>query len=431
MHSIVPLRRLSWLASGLALFAVALASPGRGDAEPNNERSVVEASPLAQRAQHLVRLGATRGHAEGHRGRGITVAVLDSGFRGYRDYLGKSLPARVTVRSFRADRNLEARDSQHGILCAEVVHAIAPEAELLFANWEPDHPEAFIEAVRWARDQGARIITCSVIMPSYSDGEGGGPVHEALARALGTGGNRGDLLCFASAGNTAQRHWAGRYRPGRDGWHEWEAGQPDNRLSPWGGERVSVELCCTGGAAYDLVIRDADTGAEVARSLAKDRPARGSAQVRFEPQPHKRYTVRVRLAQGRPGAFHVVALHSGLEVTTSRGSIAFPADGPDVIAVGAVDRDGRRASYSSCGPNSSRPKPDLVAPVPFPSLSRSRPFAGTSAAAPQAAGLAALCWARHPDWTAGHVRRALQTAARDLGPAGHDWETGYGMAQLP
>jgi subtilisin family serine protease len=101
------------------------------------------------------------------------------------------------------------------------------------------------------------------------------------------------------------------------------------------------------------------------------------------------------------------------------------------MAVGAVNHIGTRATYSSCGPNSHRPKPDFVAPVPFASLWRSRPFSGTSAAAPQAASLAALCWSRHPNWSAEQVRSALREAARDLGPSGHDWETGYGMIALP
>src|SRR5205807_5470553 len=130
-------------------------------------------------------------------------------------------------------------------------------------------------------------------------------------------------------------------------------------------------------------------------------------------------------------AFHLTSLASGLELATSAGSVCFPADGPEVIAVGAVDEDGRRMSYSSCGPNSARQKPDLVATVPFPSLWRDRPFAGTSAAAPQAAGVAALCLSLHSDWTPVQMRGALQKSAKDLGPPGHDSETGYGLVQLP
>src|SRR5262249_20430903 len=112
-------------------------------------------------------------------------------------------------------------------------------------------------------------------------------------------------------------------------------------------------------------------------------------------------------------------------------SIVFPADGPSVIAVGAVDNAGNRQAYSSCGPNSDAPKPDLVAPVPYPTMARSRPFGGTSAAAPQAAALAALLWSRHPDWPSDRVRETLRTSARGLCPTGHHPETGFGLVRLP
>ena len=56
---------------------------------------------------------------------------------------------------------------------------------------------------------------------------------------------------------------------------------------------------------------------------------------------------------------------------------------------------------------------------------------GPSAAAPQGSGLAALWLCRHPDWTPDRVRAELRTDAFDLGPRGHDWETGYGLIHLP
>ena len=135
-------------------------------------------------------------------------------------------------------------------------------------------------------------------------------------------------------------------------------------------------------------------------------------------------------AGGKAEAFHVVVLGGSLECAVGRGSIPFPGDGASVIAVGAVDGKRERLAYSSCGPNSRVPKPDFVASVPFPSLCRNKPFAGTSAAAPQGAGVAALLWSRHPDWTASQVVQAMREAALDLGPAGHDWETGYGLMRL-
>ncbi len=388
-------------------------------------------APALRQLEHLRRLGADRWQAAGALGQRLKIAVLDSGFRGYRAHLGKELPARVIARSFRRDGNLEARDSQHGILCGEVLHTLAPEAELLFANWEPDSPEQFLQAARWARQQGARIISCSVIMPSWSDGEGGGPFHEALARILGTGRDAGDVLFFASAGNTARRHWSGPFHDAGDGYHEWQAGEVNNVLVPWGSNRVSVEMFWRPGAQYRLTVLDANTGSPVGRSVVRSGKGKTCAIVRFTPQARHGYLVRVQRVAGQTGSFHVVALGGDLRGSTARGSIACPADGAAVIAVGAVTSDGRRAWYSSCGPNSQSPKPDLVAPVPFPSRWRAMPFTGTSAAAPQAAGLAALVWSRHPDWSADRVRQVLRTSAEDLGPPGHDFETGYGLVRLP
>src|SRR5262249_18390631 len=88
-------------------------------------------------------------------------------------------------------------------------------------------------------------------------------------------------------------------------------------------------------------------------------------------------------------------------------------------------------SYSACGSAAFKSKPDLVAPVPFNSAWRERPFAGTSAAAPQAAALAALVWSSNADWNAERVRAVLRTSAHDLGPVGYDPETGFGEIHLP
>ncbi len=408
---------------------------GAWESTPDSRQAHLTNSPDLGREQLLDQLGVTDWHQQGYRGQGLKIAVLDSGFRGYRSHLGKSLPAHVTARSFRTDGNLEARDSQHGILCAEVLHTLAPAAELLFANWEADRPDQFLEAARWARRQGARILSCSLIMPSWSDGEGGGPVNEALAEIIGSGKSPGDLLCFASAGNTAQRHWQGPFHDGGRGYHEWAPGKTENVLTPWGNEEVSVEMCWQPGANYLVLVSDAATGNLVGKSPGhlgrRGKRRRCCAVVRFLPQPGHSYRVRVQRLRPETGRFHLVVLGGCLACATAQGSIACPADGPAVVAVGAVDSAGQRVCYSSCGPNSHRPKPDFVATVPFPSRWRRQPFTGTSAAAPQAAALAALWWSRFPHWDAEQVRTAMQESALDLGPAGHDFETGYGLIRLP
>ncbi|MBP3955785.1 S8 family serine peptidase [Gemmata sp. G18] len=398
---------------------------------PNWAKNRDERMP-ATRAAHLATLGSPDWVDAGFRGQNVKVLVLDTGFRGYRDQLGKSLPAKVTVHSGRKDRNLEFKDSQHGILVAEVVHAIAPDAELLLANWNTEEPETFLDAVKWAREQGARIITCSVVMPSWSDGEGNGPIHKRLSELLGDGTKPGDPLFFSCAGNTARRHWSGTFAPNADGFHEWTAGVSLNAISPWYDDRVALDLCWSDpGARYRLEVIDTETGKPAAGVTYREQADPPASVARFIPQSNKSFAVRVHQEKGKPGKFHLNSLASYLGETRLAGSIPFPGDGPEVVTVGAVSLDLKRASFSACGPNSPRPKPDVVAPIPFGSYTRSQPFSGTSCATPQGAASAALCISRNPEWTSAKVRGYLTDWARDLGPTGHDCETGYGLVHLP
>src|SRR5262245_60680091 len=91
------------------------------------EPAAASADVARDRARLLDRLGVDRWHAAGARGQGVKVAVIDSGFRGWRTFLGRALPGHVLARSFRLDSVLESRDSQHGILCGEVIHTLAPD----------------------------------------------------------------------------------------------------------------------------------------------------------------------------------------------------------------------------------------------------------------------------------------------------------------
>src|ERR1019366_6247373 len=132
----IPLARFRWL--GLFLLLSACSPPNRPasvSGEQTQDSPDRLEAPALERKLHLTNLGAWQAHQNGQRGQGAKIAVLDSGFRDYRHFLGKGLPAKIKVRSFRNDRNLESRDSQHGILCGEVLHALAPDAELLFVNW--------------------------------------------------------------------------------------------------------------------------------------------------------------------------------------------------------------------------------------------------------------------------------------------------------
>ena len=106
----------------------------------------------------------------------------------------------------------------------------------------------------------------------------------------------------------------------------------------------------------------------------------------------------------------------------------YPAAFPNVIAVGAVDAFGQRASFSNIDSYV-----DVVAPgvsVTSTSNGSIHSYAvgdGTSFAAPYASAEVALVIATNPSLDVANVRHVIETTARDLGPAGRDTSYGYGL----
>ena len=74
----------------------------------------------------------------------------------------------------------------------------------------------------------ARVLTCSVIMPSWSDGEGGGPVHAALANAVGHGTLPG--IWFAAPAQATPPSATGAARPGSTP-TAGTSGRPENAIT--------------------------------------------------------------------------------------------------------------------------------------------------------------------------------------------------------
>ncbi|MGE0455205.1 MAG: S8 family serine peptidase [Vicinamibacteria bacterium] len=115
-----------------------------------------------------------------------------------------------------------------------------------------------------------------------------------------------------------------------------------------------------------------------------------------------------------------------------RNTLNAPADGPRVLAVGAVDMSGARAGFSSVGPTADgRIKPDLAAPGVGVKVASStgpaeyRQANGTSFSCPLTAGAAALLVEENPGRTLAELLRALRETAR--GPRPPDVLLGYGI----
>jgi subtilisin family serine protease len=132
----------------------------------------------------------------------------------------------------------------------------------------------------------------------------------------------------------------------------------------------------------------------------------------------------VRYAIDR-GAILVAAM--GNEGAAGNGSNV-PANCPGVIGVGAVDVEGKIWIGSNTGPHAT-----LVAPgthIPWVGNNGNQMFtSGTSDSAALVSGVMALVWSAHPELSNRQVVARVLATAADVGPAGRDEETGFGVAR--
>ncbi len=128
------------------------------------------------------------------------------------------------------------------------------------------------------------------------------------------------------------------------------------------------------------------------------------------------------------------AQNRGLLIVSTAGNsgineLRYPAAFDGVIGVGAVDRRNKIESYSTIGNHVT-----LVAPGSsiFTTSPDSNYIAvsGTSFAAPQVTGAAALVWSIAPHLSPAEVREILIQSADELGEEGKDIVYGYGLLNI-
>lgn len=399
---------------------------------------------------------ATAWHAAGARGQGTRIAVIDAGFQGYSSLLGTDLPLTVVAKNFvdgQPDAEVDAT-TRHGTACAEIIHDMAPAADLLLIKIATDLDLA--QAVDYAIAQGANVISTSLTFVNVTPGDGTGKFAAMVQKARDAG-----ILWVTAAGNYRETHWAGWYADSDgDGVHEFAPGVEVNVFGP--GNNTAFQI--PAGSALSVALRWDDWAAvrqDYRLLLVRYNGTRfetvATANTPQTGQPGQRPTERInyvstggsaiygvaiqRVSGDRPVYFDLLTPNRELDRRVPAMSLGNLADAPAALTVGAVDIDSpyTAESYSSEGPTNGPGggptggalKPNLVA---FANVSTAaygtRRFSGTSAATPHVAGAAALVRNAYPSFDPGQVQFYLEELSVDQGPACADPRYGFGRIFL-
>jgi hypothetical protein len=370
----------------------------------------------------------------------VKVCIFDLGFKGYASLLGTELPSSVTVRSFRADNDIEGGEV-HGAACAEIVHDMAPEADLFLVNFstEVEHHQA----VDWIIDQGVKVISYSVGWWNSGDGKGTGPICDDVEKAYDAG-----IIWCNSAGNAAEDHWEGVFSDpdannrmnfsGSDellmtsgyscyAWMNWDDWGTWNGTSYSGSDNdYNLYLYYWSGGLWNLI--DSSTGSQ----NGNDEPTEFVGASSSVPLYWALLIYKHSATRNCKLEIFTSGNSAPIEYNVPAGSILIPADSPYAVTVGATDciTDALH-SYSSRGPTQDgRIKPDFTAPSGVTTQTYGdRNFYGTSASAPHMAGAFGLIIGKAP-FSVSQIKAILEGRALDLGASGKDNLYGIGRLKL-
>lgn len=376
-------------------------------------------------------INAAAWHAAGWTGEGVRVGVLDLGFAGYEALLGSDLPSDITMETF----GWYDEDEMHGSACAEIIHEVAPDADLVFA-WYDGSEAAMGEAVDWLLAQGVDII-------SHSAGALVGPRDGSGWKAQLVDYVSAQEVCWVNAsGNEAQKHYRGVFTDADgDGIHEFAPGEELLALDPQDEVLIFLQWADDWGRPqrnYEFYL--VDENAEVL-AFSEDLQSGELGQLPVEGISYAAggqvvYVMISRNGDSDDGVILDIYAGAGVEMghLTAGYSLSTPADAIGALTVGAVNWwDDFLSVYSSQGPSADgRLKPEISAPAGVTSHAyNGHLFEGTSAAAPHVSGAAALVWQVYPDFSRRQVVDYLLAQTVDLGPQGPDTGYGYGRVLLP
>jgi len=111
--------------------------------------------------------------------------------------------------------------------------------------------------------------------------------------------------------------------------------------------------------------------------------------------------------------------------------LGYPASIPHVLTVGASDRTNGIVEFSSSSRFVDLAAPGVEIPIATAIGSGWRTGDGTSFAAPLVAGASAWVWTVRPELDAGQLFEVMRRSATDIGVAGKDDQSGFGLLNVP
>jgi subtilisin family serine protease/RNA polymerase subunit RPABC4/transcription elongation factor Spt4 len=374
-------------------------------------------------------IGADAWREAGITGKGLRIGILDLGFANYEDLLGEELPDEVSVATF----GWHDPDEVHGTACAEIIHELAPDAELFFA-WYDGNDAAMGEAVEWLLEHGVNIISHSasgIVGPRDGSEWDAQLVDELAAQGV---------LWVNSSGNEALSHYRGlftdedgnnfhEFRPGEETLALYNDGYVDIALSwedDWEQARQDYELFLYDEAGNELASSQDTQSGEVGQEPVE--------WISFDTGGETIYAVVTAYESDQAVTLDIFVNGADVAYPSPEYSVCPPSDAVGSLTVGAANwQDDSLAEYSSQGPTADgRLKPEISAPTGVSGVTYgTEEFHGTSSSCPHVAGAAALVWQANPDFTRQEIVDYLLDHATDRGPDGPDTGHGYGRLQLP
>lgn len=389
--------------------------------------------PLSVTSQGVGISGASDMHALNFSGQGVKVGVIDVGFAGYTSSQANGeLPQSLTAVDY---TGTGVGGSSHGTNVAEIIHDMAPGAELYLSKI--GSIQQLQQALLDMQAAGVKVVNHSVAWFGVAFYDGTGALCD-LASQLDSAG----VQWVNAMGNSRNAHYLGSFVDNDlNLQHEFSSGNNYNTINVTQGASVSLVLNWddypTSRIDYNLHLYDGVPGSGGVVVASSTNPQSGPGRVPYESLAYvpaftgTHYIVITRSSTSTAKIpLTLFSLGPALGTRVVSSSLTQPADCSTVLSVAAVNLEDNVESFSSEGPTTNGlNKPDVSATDrTLTSLSTS--FAGTSGSSPHVAGAVALLVSRHPSYTPLQLRNEVITKALDVGVTGYDYRTGYGRISL-